>query len=136
MMMRPAILSLAAVLILSSCAPGNGELHVVQKVKSPDGSLTAAYVQSTPGGAPVGTAENVYVFAGDVPMRYSDRVFADECVNNVRVSWLGPRELRIAYGIRAGHEPTRSPGPWWTFGHVPHGLTVRFEPHLTKDTYC
>ena len=123
-------------LILSSCAPGKGELHVVQKVKSPDGLLTAAYVQSTPGGAPFGTAENVYVFTGDVPTRYSERVFADEWVRNVRVSWLGPRELRIAYGTRAGHEPARSPGPWWTFGRVPYGLTVRFAPHLANDTYC
>ncbi len=84
----------------------------------------------------VGTGQDVYVFSGTGPSRYSDRVFSDECVVGVRISWLGPKELRIAYGARADHKTPRAPGPWWTFGHVPHGLIVQLAPHTAKGSYC
>lgn len=127
---------LAALVIAAGCAPDARDLHVVEQVKSPDRLLTAAYVQDTAGGAAVGTGQDVYVFKGGMPDSYSDRVFSDECVNDVHISWLGPTELRIAYGARAGHRISRDAGPWWTFGRKPHALTLRYAAHVTNSTYC
>lgn len=128
----------AMTLLVSGCAPDPDYLHVVQRVKSPDGLLTAAYVEDTQGGAMVGTSQDVYVFSGTGPgpTRYSDRVFSDECVVGVRISWLGPKELKVAYGARADHKTPRAPGPWWTFGHVPHGLMVHLAPYTAEGSYC
>ena len=123
-------------LLLCGCGPDPKYLHVVQATKSPDGGLTAAYVEDTQGGAAVGTGQDVYVFEGSSPTRYADRVFSDECVKDVRVSWLQPKVLQIAYGARLGHRTLSASGPWWTFGHVPHGLTIRLAPHPTDSTYC
>lgn len=126
----------AIMLFVGGCAPDPDYLHVVQQAKSPDGLLTASYVEDTQGGAMVGTGQDVYVFSGSGPTRYSDRVFSEECITDVRVSWLGPKELRIAYGAGAAHIPSRSAGPWWTFGHVPHGLTIHLAPHTVDGSYC
>ena len=126
---------LAALLVLTAgCAPDPRYLRVVQEARSPDGSLTAVYVEQTDGGAAVGTLHAVYVFDGKTPTRYSERVFGDECITDVRVSWLGPKELRISYGAPSRYEASLG-GPWWTFGRVPHGLVVRLVPH-TAATSC
>ena len=131
-----ALCAMVAALLTSACSPDQQYLHFEQREKSPDGSLTAAYVEDTSGGAAVGTGFDVYVFAGTKPTTYSDRVFSDECVTDVRISWLGPKELRISYGARAGHQITSSPGPWWNFGRrFSHDVTIRLVSHVSKNPY-
>jgi hypothetical protein len=138
-MQRPLILpALAVVLTLeaSSCSPGKNELHIMNRVKSPNGALTAAYVQSTPGGAALGTGEDVYVFRGNSPAGYKDRVFGAECVTDIKITWLGPRELRIAYTTGRDNKTPSTGGPWWRFGHVAHKLTIRLAPKLVNVASC
>lgn len=119
-----------------ACSPDQQYLSIKQVAKGPDGLLTAAYVEDTSGGAAVGTGFDVYIFEGERPKSYSDRVFSDECVTDVRVSWVGPRELRISYGAREGHRATASPGPWWDFGRTfSHGVMIRLVPHVSHNPY-
>jgi hypothetical protein len=137
---RPEMLKMSSIaltaFLLNSCSPDPQYLHVVKTTKSPDGSFTAANVENTEGGAAVGTSFEVYVFTGSLPTRSSDRVFSDECVNDVQVTWLGPKELQISYGARPGHETAGNACPWWTFGRSPHGLTIHFASHASDATYC
>lgn len=131
-----AFLAIATLVIaLSGCSPDPRDLHEVQRARSPDGSLTAAYLEDTGGGAAVGTGEDVYVFSGTAPTSYSERVFSEECVTGVRVSWLGPRDLQISYGIGKGEWASVRAGPWWTFGMKHHHVQVHLAPHVAS-TYC
>jgi hypothetical protein len=136
MIARLSLAILAIPWAIGGCSPDPRDLQIMQEAKSPDGALTAAYVLDTGGGAAVGTGQDVYVFRGHGPTRYSDRVFSDECVDDVRIRWLGLRELQISYGTRGGNKPTGTTGPWWNFGRVPYGLTLRLVPHDTNGTYC
>ena len=121
---------------ISGCSPNPRDLHEVQRARSPDGSLTAAYLEDTGGGAAVGTGEDVYVFSGTAPNSYSDRVFSEECVTDLRVSWLGPKDLQISYGIRKGERASVRAGPWWTFGMERHrDVKVHLTPHFVRS-FC
>lgn len=84
----------------------------------------------------MGTGQDVYVFSGSAPTSYNERVFSEECVTNVRVQWLGPKDLQIEYGIRPGERASVEGGPWWTFGLEHHGVKVHLAPHVTGNTYC
>jgi hypothetical protein len=103
-MLAPCVF--VAALLTGACSPDQQYLTIGQVAKSPDGLLTAAYIEVTSGGAAMGTGFDVYIFEGRKPTSYSDRVFSDECVTNVRVSWIGRKELRISYGAREGHKVT------------------------------
>ena len=135
MIRKLSLAVLAMPCAISGCSPDPRDLQIMEETKSPDGALTAAYVLDTGGGAAVGTGQDVYVFRGNRPTRYSDRIFSDECVDDVRIRWLGLKELQISYGARRGHK-TVGTTPWWNFGRVPHGLNLRLVPHETNGTFC
>ena len=130
-----AVFASIAALMTCSCSPDPRDLHIEQVAKSPDGSLTAAYLENTGGGAAVGTGFDVYVFDGAAPTAYSERVFSDECVTDVRISWQAPKMLRISFGARAGYKTVLPAGPWWALGRPSHGVTVRLEPHVSNNPY-
>lgn len=128
--------AIVAALLISACSPEQQYLYIEQREKSPDGSPTAAYIEDTSGGAAVGTGFDVYIFTGAKPESYSERVFSDECVTDVRIAWLGPKEHRISYGARAGHQITPPPGPFWNFSHsVSHDVALRLASHISKNPY-
>lgn len=131
-----AICGFVAAFLTCACSPNQQYLDVKQVEKSPDGLLTAAYIADTSGGAAVGTGFDVYIFKGTRPTSYSDRVFSDECVADVRISWVSRKELEISYGAREGHVVTASPSPWWNFGRtVSHGVMIRLAPHVSRNPY-
>lgn len=131
-----ALCGFVVALLTCACSPDQRYLNIEQVAKSPDGSLTAAFIEDTSGGAAVGTGFDVYIFEGDGPKSYSDRVFSDECVTDVRVSWVGSKELQISYGAREGHRVPASPGPWWNFGRTfSHGVMIRLAPRVSKNAY-
>jgi hypothetical protein len=131
-----AFLAIATLVVATSgCSPDSRNLREVQRARSPNGLLTAAYVEDTGGGAAVGTGQDVYVFSGKTPTSYAERVFSEECVTDVRISWMGPKDLQISYGIRNGERASVREAPWWAFGKKHHHVRVHLGPHLAS-TYC
>ena len=122
-----------------SCSPDPNYLHVAQAKPSPDGALRAVYVEDTQGGAAVGTGQDVYVLKISDRFQYSDRVFSNECVQNVSIDWTGPRSLKISFDT--GSENMAHDGadakPWWSLNRSPsHGIKLQLAPRVHPGNFC
>ena len=141
---RPFWLSCArgvALCSLVACDPDPNETLVHTRLTSPDHKLTAVYAEDISGGPATGVSEDVYVLDGDHPLRISDRVFTNECVENVGLAWEANGTLRISYDVGADiHEDTGYGGPsypWTRPDHPPvHGIKVHLVRRVHPGGYC
>jgi hypothetical protein len=131
---------LIAMLCLAACRPDANETPIVSTAKSPDGRLTAIYATDIGGGAAVGISQEVYVQAHQGPLKFSDRVFSSECVDDLSLAWQSPRDLIIQYRVSpANHNSdTAFAGPWWSVEHKPpHGVRVHLVRRVSPGAgYC
>lgn len=132
-----SLLALAIVLGLAGCGPDPNETQINARVKSPDGNLVAIYAEDLSGGPATGVSEDVYVTLGARFPQTADRVFSNECVHQIALSWEGPRRLRISYDVASDiHENTGLGRPWWAMWDqgLVHGVQVHLVRHLTPAT--
>jgi len=141
-----ASLVVASVLGLGGCNPNPKDTQIIARIRSPDGRLEAIYAADVGGGAAVGTTEEVFVVEPGAFPRLKERVFSEECVHNIVLTWETLRTLRIGYDIGSDiREDTGVAKPsilsvfssgYWTYGH-PHGTQVRLARVLTPpDDSC
>ena len=93
------------------------DFEVVAALPSPDGKWRAVYVEDLSGGPATGVGEDVYVAAAQSrALLLKDRVFSAECVQGVKLRWIGPRVLQVTYEtgdpVADGLLPPR-PLPWF-----------------------
>jgi hypothetical protein len=97
--------------------------------------IEAVYSEDLSGGPATGVSEDVYIVPRGQFPRLVDRVFSNECVDDVKLRWLSDRTLEISYSVpRNIHEDTSraTPDVWWApwlWGKSPSG-NVRI--HLTR----
>lgn len=139
-----AALVVASALGLGGCNPDPKDTQIITRIKSPDGKLEAIYAADVRGGAAVGTTEEVFVVEPGAFPRLNERVFSEDCADNIVLRWETPRTLRISYDIGSGIREERLAKPsilsvfssgYWTYTH-PHGAQVRFARLLTPPRGC
>ncbi len=128
---------IAMALTLGGCAraPDPRDTEVNLRVRSPDGKLDAIYAEDVGGGPAVGVTEEIFVAKPGVFPDMKGRVFSEECVHNIALTWETPRRLRISYDIGSDvredprlHKPSVFSvfsSAYWTFGN-PHGTEIHF----------
>jgi hypothetical protein len=133
----------AATLALGSCAPTQKNTQINTRIKSPDGMLEAIYAEDIGGGPAVGVTEEVFVVQRGAFPHLNERVFSEECVRNISLTWERPRTLRVSYDIGSDtREDSELAKPslfsifssgYWTYSH-PHGTQVRLARRRTPPS--
>lgn len=131
---RTSTVMLLVPVMMSACDPNPRDTHIDTRLRSPDGKLEAVFAEDLGGGPATGTSMDVYVVTPGRFPRLVDRVFSNECVQNVHLNWLNARTLQVSYTVGADvHESTvrATPNVWWApwlWGHSPSSsvaLTLR-----------
>ena len=126
---------------LGGCQPDPHETQINAKLKSPDGKLTAIYAEDLGGGPATGVSEDVYIVDGDRFPRLADRVFSNECVQNVRLAWGQASTLRIDYDAGRDVQVDVRRHNWsifpWLWGSSPaSNIKVNLVRHITNSGGC
>jgi hypothetical protein len=99
-MPRGLVISAAALGFMGGCAKAPEDFTILTTTPAPAGDIRALLVEDRSGGPATGVSYDVYLIRNGERLRFHNRVFGKEEIENVRLRWTTPRRLLVTYFAR------------------------------------